>query len=182
MSAIVVSSDSRAWPRSIELVETFDFRSSDVGSGRRQTKGCSERNQPNGKVLAPAERENRIEDQRLWLSGLRLRGDEEVAHQCFDAVLSMMEKDPLVHVGPERFVTRRHELQIAIDAASLIVKDRRPPLTCPAVTELEVVNAFRHRALAFVLVRLRTSECPASAESRQGHFPARAREAHDTQA
>lgn len=102
----------------------------------KQKVSRKERRQPNGIVLAPAERENRIEDQRPWLSGLRLRGDEEVARRCYDAVLSMMEKDPLVYMGPERFVARRHALQIAIDAidaSSLIVKDRRPPLTCPTV-------------------------------------------------
>ena len=44
-------------------------------------------------TLAPAERENRITDQRTRLTGLRLRGEEECSHSSYDLVLSMMEKD-----------------------------------------------------------------------------------------
>ena len=61
--------------------------------------------------LAPAERETRIVDQRNRLTGLRLRGEEEVAHQCYDLVLNMVEKDALIYLGPEKFITRRAELQ-----------------------------------------------------------------------
>lgn len=112
-------------------------------------------------VLAPAERENRIEDQRTRLSGLRLRGEGEVARQCYDAVLSMMEKDIFACLGPEKFVARRFELlqkkpgrEITIDAPSLIVRDKHQWLSCPTSAELEVVNALRRRALAFDLVKL----------------------------
>lgn len=107
----------------------------------KQTMSRKEENQT--VVLAPAERENRIKDQRTRLSGLRFRGDEEVAHQCYDTVLSMMEKDALTYLGPEKFVARRFELlqkrpgrEIAIDASSLVVKDRSQQLTCPTSTEL----------------------------------------------
>lgn len=79
-------------------------------------------------AFAPAEREQRILGQRIRLSGLRLRGEEEVVgHQC----LSVAHGDSLVHSGPERFIARRLELQhrkpsreLTIDASSLVVKDK----------------------------------------------------------
>lgn len=84
-------------------------------------------------ALAPAERESRIKDQRQRLTGLRLRGEEEVAHQCFDLILSMIDKDSLVYFPPEKFITRRAELQhkkpikeLSIDSSSLVVKDKQP--------------------------------------------------------
>ena len=39
-------------------------------------------------TLAPAERENRIADQRSRLPGLRLRGEEECAHSCYNLVFA----------------------------------------------------------------------------------------------
>eukprot|EP00435_Cladocopium_sp_Y103_P073792 s107_g45.t1 len=113
--------------------------------------------------MAPAERENRIAEQRKRLTGLRLRGEEEVGHNVYDLLLAMAEKDVLVYHGPEKFHTRRQELlnqkpskQLAIDASSLVVKDKASEITCSTNTELEVVNALRRRALAFDLTQL----CP----------------------
>ena len=71
----------------------------------------------------------------------------------------MLEKNCLLSLGPEKFPTRRHELlqkkpskEISTDQAQLVVKDKQSDLTCPTVTELEVSNAFKCRALAFDLV------------------------------
>lgn len=60
--------------------------------------------------MAPAERDNRIKDQRTKLEGLRLRGEEECSHSSYDLVLNMLEKDCLIYLGPEKFATRRQEL------------------------------------------------------------------------
>ena len=114
-------------------------------------------------TLAPAERENRIADQKTRLTGLRLRGEEECSYSSYDLVLSMMEKDTLIYLGPERFATRRSELlqkkpnkELTLDQSQVIVKDKQLELTCNTTTELELVNALRRRALAFDLVKL----CP----------------------
>ena len=73
----------------------------------------------------------------------------------------MLEKDCLLYLGPEKFPTRRNELlqkkpskeiSISIDQSQLVVKDKQSDLTCPTVTELEVSNALKRRALAFDLV------------------------------
>ena len=113
--------------------------------------------------MAPAERGNRINEQRRRLTGLRLRGEEEVGHAVYDLLLGMAEKDVLVYHGPEKFHTRRQELlnrkpakELAIDASSLVVKEKPLDLVCPTGTELEVVNALRRRALAYDLTQL----CP----------------------
>ena len=57
-------------------------------------------------TLAPAERENRVADQRSRLPGLRLRGEEECAHSCYNLVLQMIERDVLLYHAPERYITR----------------------------------------------------------------------------
>jgi len=110
--------------------------------------------------MAPAERDNRIKEQRTRLEGLRLKGEEECSHSSYDLVLNMLEKDCLIYLGPEKFPTRRQELmqkkpgrEISIDQSALIVKDRQQELLCNTTTELETVNALKRRALAFDLVK-----------------------------
>lgn len=109
--------------------------------------------------MAPAERENRIKEQKNRLEGLRFKGEEECAYQSYDMVLNMMERDALIYMSPEKFATRRSELatkktskEISIDQSSLVVKDKLNELTCSTSTELETTNALRRRALAFDLV------------------------------
>ena len=62
--------------------------------------------------FAPSEREARIQQQKDRLSGLRFRGEAECAHCSYDIALTMLEKDTLVYLGPEKFPTRRNELQL----------------------------------------------------------------------
>jgi hypothetical protein len=115
--------------------------------------------------LPTAERDRRIADQRQRLAGLRLKGDEEVAHSSYDLAFTMLEKDTITYLHPEKFVTRRAELlqkrplkQLALDQDSLTVKEKPLDMTCSTRTELELVQAFRRRALAFDLVGLATYE------------------------
>ena len=75
--------------------------------------------------------EARIQQQKDRLSGLRFCGEEECAHCSYDTALTMLEKDTLVYLRPEKFPTRRNELQlkkpgkeITIDQAQLIVKEK----------------------------------------------------------
>ena len=56
--------------------------------------------------FAPSEREARIQQQKDRLSGLRFRGEEECAHCSYDIALTMLERDTLVYLGPEKFPTR----------------------------------------------------------------------------
>lgn len=115
--------------------------------------------------LPTAERDRRIADQRQRLAGLRLKGDEEVAHSSYDLAFTMLEKDTITYLHPEKLVTRRAELlqkrplkQLALDQDSLTVKEKPLDMTCSTRTELELVQAFRRRALAFDLVGLATYE------------------------
>ena len=116
-------------------------------------------------TLPTAERDRRIADQRQRLAGLRLRGDEEVAHSSYDLVFTMLEKDVVTYLHPEKFVTRRSELlhkkptkQLSLDQDSLTVKEKPLDMVCTTRTELELVQAFRRRALAFDLVGLTSYE------------------------
>ena len=88
-------------------------------------------------ILQPSEREARIQQQKDRLSGLRFRGEEECAHCSYDTALTMLERDTLVYLGPEKFPTRRNELQlkkpgkeITIDQSQLIVKEKPSDFTC----------------------------------------------------
>jgi len=110
--------------------------------------------------LAPAERDNRIKDQKARLERLRFKGQEECSYQSYDVVLSMMEQDTLLHLSPDKFPTRRQELvqkkatkEVSIDQSALVIKDRAQELLCPTATELETVNAMKRRALAFDVVQ-----------------------------
>ena len=112
-------------------------------------------------VLPSAERDRRIQDQHARLKGLRFKGDEEVAFSSYDLVFTLLDKDTLTYLHPEKFVTRRFELaqkkplkQLALDNDSLTVKERPMDHTCATRTELELVQALRRRALAFDLIGL----------------------------
>lgn len=116
-------------------------------------------------VLPSAERDRRIQDQQRRLTGLRFKGDEEVAFASYDLVFTMLEKDTLTYLHPEKFVTRRFELsqkkppkQLALDNESLTVKEHPIDYVCPTRSELELVQAFRRRALAFDLVGIMSYE------------------------
>ena len=79
---------------------------------------------------APAERENRIREQRKRFTGLRLREEEEVGHGVYDMLLAMAEKAVIIYHAPERFHTKRQELlnkkpnKPAIDASQLVVRQK----------------------------------------------------------
>ena len=112
-------------------------------------------------TLPTAERDRRVAEQRQRLAGLRLKGDEEVAHSSYDLAFTMLEKDIVTYLHPEKFVTRRAELlqkkpakQLSLDQDSLTVKEKPLDMVCNTRTELELVQAFRRRALAFDLVGL----------------------------
>ena len=138
-----------------------------------QTLICSEVKSKAGKredssqvSFAAPEWDARIVQQRNRLTGLRFKGEEECSHASYDLVLAVLEKDCLTYLGPEKFPTRRKELmqkkpskEISIDQSQLVVKDK---LTCPTVTELEIANAFKRRALAFDLAGASTYDTMAA--------------------
>ena len=109
-----------------------------------QTLICSEVKNKAGKredsshvSFAGPERDARILQQRTRLTGLRFKGEEECSHASYDLVLSVLEKDCLTYLGPEKFPTRRNGLlqkkpskEITIDQSQLIVKEKQAELTC----------------------------------------------------
>ena len=140
-------------------IKRLIFEAQTLLSAELQNKVHKTEDQAKSK-MAPAERDNRIKDQRTKLEGLRLKGEEECSHSSYDLVLNMLEKDCLIYLGPEKFPTRRQELmqkkpgrEISIDQSALVIRDRQQELLCSTTTELETVNAFRRRALAFDLVK-----------------------------
>ena len=73
----------------------------------------------------------------------------------------MMERDTLIYLPPQKFITRRFELQqrkpgkeIILDQNALTVKDKQSEYTCSTRTELELFQETRRRALTLDLVGL----------------------------
>ena len=109
--------------------------------------------------LNGAERETRLEAQKLRLGGLSFQGEEEVAHDAYNLVYAMIQKDDLVWLSPEKFGTRRSEIsaktqgrELIIDGSGIAIKEKQTTTVCSLATELDVVMALRRRALAFDLI------------------------------
>ena len=109
--------------------------------------------------LNVAERDSRLEDQKSRLGGLSSQGDEEVAHDAYNLVYSMVQKDDLLWLSPEKFGTCRAELsakkqgrELVVDGTGVAIKEKPTSVTCAISSELDLVMAFRRRALAFDLV------------------------------
>ena len=100
-------------------------------------------------TFASAERDARILQQRARLTGLRFKGGEECGYGCYDVTLTMLEKDSLIYLGPEKFLTRRHELLQRTPAKEIAV-------------EQTTAHHSRERIRADMLHhnRARCGECP----------------------
>ena len=59
--------------------------------------------------LTAAERESRIDAQKLRLQGLTFTADEDCAFKGYNLVHAMLQKSTLVYLHPEKFVTRRQQ-------------------------------------------------------------------------
>ena len=113
--------------------------------------------------LNGAERETRLEAQKLRLGGLSFQGEEEVAHDAYNLVYAMIQKDDLVWLSPEKFGTRRSEIsakkqgkELIIDGSGLAIKEKQTNTVCSLASDLELVMALRRRALAFDLLAVST--------------------------
>ena len=113
--------------------------------------------------LNGAERETRLEAQKLRLGGLSFQGEEEVAHDAYNLVYAMIQKDDLVWLSPEKFGTRRSEIsakkqgkELIIDGSGLAIKEKQTNTVCSLASDLELVMALRRRALAFDLLGVST--------------------------
>ena len=114
-------------------------------------------------ALNGAERETRLQAQRARLGGISFQGEEEVAHDAYNLVYAMIQKDDLVWLSPEKFGTRRAELsakkqgrELTIDGSGIAIKEKPTTVVCSLTTDLDVVMALRRRALAFDLIGVAT--------------------------
>lgn len=117
------------WPRS--HFSSFSFLKPTLWLMQTSKKYCQERKM--GSALTASCRQQKQ-------TGPRLRGDEECAYANYDLVFSMMEKDSLVHLPPERFVTRRFKFQQNKIEKNIILNQKQDEYTC-------LFNTNRARAL-----------------------------------
>ena len=116
--------------------------------------------------LVPAERSQRIREQKTRLSGFELTGPLECSHASYDYVAKMIENNVPSYLEPHRFTTRTSEVskekpgkELVIDQAHLTVKDIEQKDKCPMHNELQVFQAFTRPSLACDLMGVCTFKC-----------------------
>ncbi|CAE7557162.1 unnamed protein product [Symbiodinium sp. CCMP2592] len=114
--------------------------------------------------LAPAERTNRITDQRKRLVGLSLTGPLENAFSNYTYVAQVVDQDCLSYLEPHRFLTRAMEVnrekpgkELILDEGSrMSIRDKAHKDKCGIQNELQLSEALCRRALACDLLQLCT--------------------------
>ncbi|CAE7790276.1 unnamed protein product [Symbiodinium sp. CCMP2592] len=114
--------------------------------------------------LAPAERMNRIADQRKRLVGLSLTGPLENAFSNYTYVAQVVDQDCLSYLEPHRFLTRAMEVnrekpgkELILDEGSrMSIRDKAHKDKCGIQNELQLSEALCRRALACDLLQLCT--------------------------
>ena len=90
------------------------------------------------------------------LAGVLISGQMEPGHTLLDSVMSMVDKNQLKYLPPERCVSRVHELtnlkapdrMLDIEANKIIIKDKDEKIEAPAHTSLQVLEALKRRGIA----------------------------------
>ena len=105
--------------------------------------------------LVPAERAQRIQNQKERLAGMELTGPYECSHASYDYVAKMIEHDVPSYREPHRFTTRSSEVskdkpakELVLDQTHLTVRDAERKDKCPMQTDLQIFQALTRRALA----------------------------------
>ena len=116
--------------------------------------------------LVPAERAQRIQDQKVRLAGMELSGPYECSHSSYDYVAKMLEQDVPSYLEPHRFTTRSSEVakekpgkELVLDQTHLTVRDVERKDKCPMTNELQIFQALTRRALACDLMGVATFKC-----------------------
>lgn len=117
---------------------------------------------PAVRKINAAERGARLAAQAARLSGVRLKGELEVAHSVLDAVNDQFEKKQLKYIPPHKAIKREQEVlgtkapqKIQLDASgSLTVQQGELHLRCDASSDLAAFHALQRRALAYDFCRL----------------------------
>ena len=119
------------------------------------------------KRMAPPEREARLERQRQQLCGLDITGPLEPAHSLYDICTSMIEKNEVSYINPNRCLSRQQELmgskpekEIQLDATktSLVVKEQQAHAEISISSDLALYQALQRRTLAMDLTGLASYE------------------------
>ena len=110
--------------------------------------------------LVPAERSQRIADQKTRMAGMDLTGPLECSHSSYDYIAKMLEGNVPMYLEPHRFTTRASEVskekpprEVVLDHTMLTVKDAERKDKCAIQTDLQLSQALTRRALACDLMK-----------------------------
>ena len=128
---------------------------------------------PAVRKINAAERGARLAAQAARLSGVRLKGELEVAHSVLDAVNDQFEKKQLKYIPPHKAIKREQEIlgtkapqRIQLDASgSLTVQQGELHLRCDASSDLAAFHALQRRALAYDFCRLLSFDASADRQA-----------------
>ena len=119
------------------------------------------------KKMAAPEREARIARQREQLRGLDISGPLEPAHLLYDLCATMIERNEVAYINPNKCLSRQQELtgakperEIQLDATktSLVVKEQNSSAEINISSDLALYQALQRRTLAMDLTGLASYE------------------------
>eukprot|EP00435_Cladocopium_sp_Y103_P021104 s3819_g5.t1 len=119
------------------------------------------------KKMAQPEREARLERQREQLRGLEISGPLEPAHSLYDLCASMLDKNEIAYINPNKCLSRQQELmgvkperEIQLDAtkSALIVKEQASHAEINISSDLALYQALQRRTLALDLTGIASYE------------------------
>ena len=108
------------------------------------------------KKIPQAEREVRMRNLKTKLTGQVIEGVTEPGHCLLEQAMHMHERNQITYIGPEKCVSRLHELTaskhperlVEVESSKLIIKEKSESLEIVAQTALQVQEALRRRGLA----------------------------------
>ena len=116
--------------------------------------------------IPPVERESKMRQLKARLPGLLIQGQIEPSHALLTLVAQMWENKQLQYIPVERLTSREYEVmhskstkQLQIDPDKLLVKEEAKVPDQTATTELQVLEAFKRRGVAFAFIDCMSWDC-----------------------
>ena len=114
-----------------------------------------------------AERDRRLANLRLSLSGVLIEGHTEPSRSLLDLSVQMEASNQVKYIAPEKCTSRLFELgqgktssrQIELEANKLVVREQQDSTEAPMFTAMQVHEALRRRGLALAFAGVMSWNC-----------------------
>ena len=141
----------------------FESQTLVLASLREQVTGVD---QPHGKKIPDAEREERLAGLKASLTGILIEGPLEPSHSLLQLCVHQREVNQ-TYIAPERCTSRVHEVtcgktptkQVALESERLVVKESANIPDETATSALQVLEALKRRGLAYTFADAVSFRC-----------------------